>query len=1308
MASDKPKYLELSGLRSMLPELGLATTVINILNLALPLALLQIYDRIIPHQSASTLGLLILGVVLALVLDGLVKIGRNYITGWLGSRFEHKVTCLAFRRLIDIPISDFERDGPSVYMERIRAASKIRDFYSGQALLALFDLPFAALYLGVIAMLGGWLVMVPVSLLAVFAILATFNGSKLHDFAKKFSTFEERRFSFIAQTLAGIHSVKAMAMEAMMLRRYEMLQDTNVHQTFDGSRYSITALNIGALFSQLSTILVVAAGAVFVVKGNLTPGALAACVTLTGRSLSPVQSALSTWMRFQGMLVAKKQIDKLFEIPAAPNATSPPLPPIDGGIRMQNVTFRFSKSAPPIFTDLSLTVDPGQCVAIVGDSGCGKSSLLSLMAGILVPTDGKILVDDYNMAEFSPSSLPRQIGYLPQQGVLFAGTILENITMFDPSLEEAALRVAADMGLNRIVATMRNGYNTTVGGNAGDSVPGGIKQRIAIARALVHDPRIILFDEANTALDTSGDDLLREYLVSLKGRRTLILVAHRPSLLKLADRVLVLEDGWLSDRSGKLLPLPSSMEPPMFGAPMVAPGSVPATTSTTVPGSGGNAAVTGVESHLDRPASGSDLIESMLGRFRQASEFTRCLPPLLSSLAWKGTPRQFAEALPHAVATLDLPGLRKVMASLGYKSRHMRSRLGELDPRRLPCLFVPDKGSAVVLVGYEEGRGYNAFDGGTGMLTFLPLGPVKGTAHLFWSAEQEKAAISTVGGSWIGGVVARFRPLMLMAFFLTIGANLMFLATPAFISTVYDRVVPSEDISLIPYLLFGLSIVLAIDWKLRSLRSRILSFMGARGEYIISSTIFQRILSLPAWATESLPVGGQVARIKDFESLRELFMGPLALLFYELPGTLVFVLVLGLIDGWLIVILLLSILMYILLGLGAQPGVARRMMAASQVSSQRQEFLTEALSQLRAVRNSGAGMRWYDRYLTLSGRASAAEFKAQQYSAAMATAAQTLGVLTGVSIITTCVVGTFTGTVAVGSVVGAMILTWRLVTPLQNGFLSLATLVRVSRSVRQIDNLMRMNAERQVASSRQVVPLYKGEISFARASFRYSADTDPVLLGVNFSITPGQVAAIAGPNGAGKSTLLKLVTGLYQPQAGSVRIDNTDIRQLDIRDLRSLISYAPQRCDLFYGTIAQNLYLAHPTATMDELRWAAEMAGLLDDIESLPEGFETRLADGQNDQIPNGFRQRMSLARAYLKPAPVMLFDEPGNGLDDKGDRAFNDAINQLRGHTTIMFVSHRPSHLRLADVVIYLQEGYVRQIGTYSQVLPLVLGVAK
>ncbi|MGB1026744.1 MAG: ATP-binding cassette domain-containing protein, partial [Rhodospirillaceae bacterium] len=231
----------------------------------------------------------------------------------------------------------------------------------------------------------------------------------------------------------------------------------------------------------------------------------------------------------------------------------------------------------------------------------------------------------------------------------------------------------------------------------------------------------------------------------------------------------------------------------------------------------------------------------------------------------------------------------------------------------------------------------------------------------------------------------------------------------------------------------------------------------------------------------------------------------------------------------------------------------------------------------------------------------------------------------------------------------------------------------------------------------------KGKVSFNRVSLRYMPGADPALVGVSFDVEPGEVIVVVGPNGSGKSTVLKLIAGLYQLQAGSVRIDDSDIRQLDPIELRHTVSYVPQVCTLFYGTIAQNLRLAEPTATEEDLRWALAEAGALDEVEALPEGMGTRVGDGRSEQLSTSLKQRLSLARAYLKRSPVYLFDEPVNGLDFESDKKFMDTVRRMKGNATVFIVTHRPSHFNLADKILLMEAGYVRLYGPANEVRPRI-----
>jgi ATP-binding cassette subfamily C protein LapB len=296
----------------------------------------------------------------------------------------------------------------------------------------------------------------------------------------------------------------------------------------------------------------------------------------------------------------------------------------------------------------------------------------------------------------------------------------------------------------------------------------------------------------------------------------------------------------------------------------------------------------------------------------------------------------------------------------------------------------------------------------------------------------------------------------------------------------------------------------------------------------------------------------------------------------------------------------------------------------------------------------------------------------------------------------------------VGGLVASMILVWRVLAPLQTGFISLTRVTQVKSSITQINGLMNIKGERDQHALVTPIKQMEGFVTFARVSIRYSPDSDPALVGVSFDIEPGEVLCVVGGNGSGKSTVLKLLAGMYAPQAGSIRVDNMDIRQMDTVELRHAVGYVPQTIQFFYGTIAQNLRLADPTATETDLYAACEKAEVLDDVLALKQGsgkwarsgFDVRIGDSAFGQMPTSLLQRLNLARGYLKKSPIMLFDEPGNGLDYAGDQAFMRAVDSMRGETTVLMVTHRPSHMKLADKILWLEYGNVRAFGPSAEVL--------
>ncbi len=533
------------------PDVLTASFSINLLSLALPIVILQVYDRILPNAALSSFSALMLGLCGVVVAEGALRIGRSYIMSWTGARFEHATATAAFDRIVSADVGTFEREEPGSYLDRLQGLDGLREYYSGQAALVLVDLPYVVLYIGLIWFIAGWLVIIPLILLAVFAGFAMLVGSRMRDAMRRRSETDERRYNFIIEALSGIHTIKSMAMEPAMQRRYERLQSQSAEAVYDLTRISAISQGLGSTFGQIAMVAIVCTGSFSVIDQSLTIGALAASTMLAGRALQPILRSMGLWTQFQGVRLARQRLEHVFALPkesgAEDQAQATAAPAFEGKIEFQHVSFQFAEGLPLLLDDVSLKIEPGEAIGITGDNGTGKSTVLSLIMGLLRPTMGRVLIDDQDVADMDPLSIRSQIGYMPQKGGLFRGTLLDNLTMFrDGEAVERAIDLSRAIGLEDVITRLPRGLDTRLGETSVETLPDGVRQRIVIVRALVGLPPIVLFDNANASLDQASDRRLSTVLERYRGARTLVIVSHRPSLLRLCDRCYRIADGKLN------------------------------------------------------------------------------------------------------------------------------------------------------------------------------------------------------------------------------------------------------------------------------------------------------------------------------------------------------------------------------------------------------------------------------------------------------------------------------------------------------------------------------------------------------------------------------------------------------------------------------------------------------------------------------------------------------------------------------------------------------------------------------------------
>lgn len=534
------------GFRISVASLLLSTLAINILSLAMPVMTLQVYDRILPNPGSGTLPVLIAGVGLAIVLEAVLRLTRFYLIGWSGAAYEHRLSCAAMEKFLHADLSHMGVAGVGENLRRMSSIGKLKDFYDGYALVTISELVFVPVFLGIIVYIAGPLVAVPAAVLMVFTLISLAQGQKLRGALKSRDDIDDRRYNFLIESLEGIHAVKAFALENNFTRRYEALEEKSGLANYRVTQTTAGAFNTGAVFSHIMVGGIIAVGALFVLQGQITTGALIATMLLAGRVMQPVQRALGLWTKYQDYVLARRKSEEIFELPQnIPVRGNEPEPEKTGTLDVESLGFRYNDNTPWLIRDTNLNLKRGDCILISAREDTAKSALLDVLAGVYPATTGDVKIDGCNIQCYVPEALVNHIGYIRTDGLIFRGTIRDNMTCFGLIDERKAQEMAALLRVNRNIARLPSGFDTFLSGNNTDSITPGLKQRIALVRVLAPKPHIVLFDNADKGLDRDGYSLIYSLLARLKGVATMVLVSDDRNIQELADRFFTLEDGQL-------------------------------------------------------------------------------------------------------------------------------------------------------------------------------------------------------------------------------------------------------------------------------------------------------------------------------------------------------------------------------------------------------------------------------------------------------------------------------------------------------------------------------------------------------------------------------------------------------------------------------------------------------------------------------------------------------------------------------------------------------------------------------------------
>lgn len=521
---------------------------INILGLVFPICVLQFYDRVIPNKSWSTLMVMVLIILVALVGETVLKIMRAYVSSWSSARFTYNMGTRLFHRLVYSDLSEFRLHTAGEYLDKFNSAESIREYYCGQNLTLLVDIPFIAIYLGLMFVINPYLGCVPTLVIVYMVATGVLSSEKTHKKVVSKTSMSEMKSKFLIEMITGIHTIKALGMEEQFLRRYERLHQREIISNYDLIQSTSESSRSGSMYSQLGVILTGFAGGILVIYHDVTVGGLAASILITGRLMLPVTKLITYLEKKKELAIAIADFNFImkFKEEYAPDLKK--LDPFHGEINLKNISFKYPNSENYMIKDVSLQIKPNETVILHGPIGSGKSTLLQLISSLYKVNEGTIEVDGINIKQLDLDNYRSQIGDMTATGELFNGSIMENLTLFEPEkYANEAIELSKILGLHDIVEAMPQSYDTPVGTGTVDLLSQGHKQLVLIIRALVDNPKVLLFDEANMGLDVDSDIRLRKFLVSKKGSCTMILATHRPSLIAMGDKHVRLDDGKLTE-----------------------------------------------------------------------------------------------------------------------------------------------------------------------------------------------------------------------------------------------------------------------------------------------------------------------------------------------------------------------------------------------------------------------------------------------------------------------------------------------------------------------------------------------------------------------------------------------------------------------------------------------------------------------------------------------------------------------------------------------------------------------------------------
>lgn len=531
--------------RKLFAEVLIASFFLQLFALVTPLFFQVVMDKVLVHRGFTTLDVLAIGFFIVVVFEAFLGGFRNYLFSHTTNRVDVELGSRLFNHLLSLPLAYFESRQVGQNVARVRELDTIRNFITGTALTLVIDLLFVFVFIAVMWYYSPTLTWIVLATIPAYALLSLFITPILrHRLNQKFE-HGAANTAFLTESITGIGTVKSLAVEPQMRKKLEGHLSSYVHASFRSQNLSNVSGQIAGLINKLMTLGIIWYGAHLVIEGAITVGQLVAFNMLAGRVSGPVLKLVQLWQDFQQAGISIERLGDILNSPTEPgfNLNRSRLQRIKGDVSFEHVRFRYKPDGAVILDDIHLSVSAGEVIGVVGRSGSGKSTITKLVQRLYVPESGRVSIDGVDLSMIDTAWLRRQIGVVLQENFLFNRSIRENIALADPALPmEQVIQAAKMAGAHEFIVEFPEGYDTLVG-EQGSNLSGGQRQRLAIARALINNPRILIFDEATSALDYESERLIQENMAKICHGRTVFIIAHRLTTVRDCSRIIVMDKG---------------------------------------------------------------------------------------------------------------------------------------------------------------------------------------------------------------------------------------------------------------------------------------------------------------------------------------------------------------------------------------------------------------------------------------------------------------------------------------------------------------------------------------------------------------------------------------------------------------------------------------------------------------------------------------------------------------------------------------------------------------------------------------------